>query len=198
MVRGSSVLYPTAEDLHAHRAEFSFGRHGSPTTRALQDALMSLEGPQCAGIGLAPSGLAAITTTLLSVLSAGDHVLVTDNVYRPSRNFCNGMLARYGVEVSSFDPLIGAGIESLSKPNTRAMLSPHRPGECRRPQGRSRSRFCGVEGRRVKLQPRPIRTARCRQGTPGAAVPDRTLRAFVLARRRHRIFAGGLLTTRSP
>ena len=69
-----------------------------------------------------PSGLAAITTTLLSVLSAGDHVLVTDNVYRPSRNFCNGMLARYGVEVSYFDPLIGAAIERLFKPNTKAVL----------------------------------------------------------------------------
>src|SRR5207302_1227808 len=79
--------------------------------------------PQCAGVGLAPSGLAAITTTLLSVLSAGDHVLVTDNVYRPSRNFCNGMLARYGVEVGYFDPLIGAAIESLFKPNTKAVLA---------------------------------------------------------------------------
>jgi cysteine-S-conjugate beta-lyase len=48
--------------------------------------------------------------------------LVTDNVYRPSRNFCNGMLARYGVEVSYFDPLIGAGIESLFRPNTKAVL----------------------------------------------------------------------------
>jgi cystathionine beta-lyase len=61
---------------------------------------MALKGPQCAGVGLAPSGLAAITTTLLSVLSAGDHELVTDNVYRPSRNFCNGMLVRYGVDIS--------------------------------------------------------------------------------------------------
>jgi hypothetical protein len=81
---GSTVLYPTAEDLHAHRGAFTYGRHGTPTTRALQDVLMSLEGPQCAGVGLAPSGLAAITTTLLSVLNAGDHLLVTDNVYRPS------------------------------------------------------------------------------------------------------------------
>jgi cysteine-S-conjugate beta-lyase len=119
---GSTVLYSTTEDLHAHRAEFNYGRHGSPTTRALQDVLMSLEGPQCAGVGLTPSGLASITTTLLSVLSAGDHVLVTDNVYRPSHNFCNGMLVRYGVEVSYFDPLIGAGIESLFKPNTKAAL----------------------------------------------------------------------------
>ena len=119
---GSTVLYPTADDLHAHRGEFTYGRHGTPTTRALQDVLMSLEGPQCAGVGLAPSGLAAITTTLLSVLKAGDHLLVTDNVYRPSRNFCNGMLARYGVETTYFDPLIGAGIEKLFKPNTRAVL----------------------------------------------------------------------------
>jgi cystathionine beta-lyase len=56
------------------------------------------------------------------VLKAGDHLLVTDNVYRPSRNFCNGMLTRYGVEVTYFDPLIGAGIEKLFRPNTRALL----------------------------------------------------------------------------
>src|SRR6185312_12271419 len=51
---GSTVLYPTAEDFHAHRAEFTYGRQGNPTTRALQDVLMALEGPQCAGVGLAP------------------------------------------------------------------------------------------------------------------------------------------------
>ena len=119
---GSTVLYPTAEDLHAHRAEFTYGRHGSPTTRALQDVLMALEGPQCAGVGLAPSGLAAISTTLLAVLKAGDHLLVCDNAYRPTRNFCDNMLKRYGIETSYFDPLIGAGIETLFKPNTRAVL----------------------------------------------------------------------------
>jgi cystathionine beta-lyase len=119
---GSTVLYPTADDLHAHRGEFTYGRHGTPTTRALQDVIMALEGPQCAGVGLAPSGLAAISTTLLAVLKAGDHLLVCDNVYRPSRNFCNGLLARYGVETTYYDPLIGAGIENLFKPNTRAVL----------------------------------------------------------------------------
>jgi cystathionine beta-lyase len=122
VVHGSTVLYPTADDLHAHRGEFQYGRHGTPTTRALQDVLMALEGPQCAGVGLAPSGLAAISTTLLSVLKAGDHLLVCDNAYRPSRNFCNGLLARYGVETTYFDPLIGAGIEALFKPNTKAVL----------------------------------------------------------------------------
>ncbi len=122
VVHGSTVLYPTAEDLRAHRGEFQYGRHGSPTTKALQEMLMELEGPQCAGVGIAPSGLAAITTTLLAVLKAGDHLLVCDNVYRPSRNFCTGLLARYGVETTFFDPLIGAGIEQLFKPNTRAVL----------------------------------------------------------------------------
>ncbi len=122
VVHGSTVLYPTAADLRAHRGEFQYGRHGTPTTRALQDMMMALEGPQCAGVGIAPSGLAAITTALLSVLKAGDHLLVCDNVYRPSRNFANGLLARYGVETSYFDPLIGDRIAQLFRPNTRAVL----------------------------------------------------------------------------
>jgi cysteine-S-conjugate beta-lyase len=122
VVHGSTVLYPTADDLHAHRGEFQYGRHGTPTTKALQETLMALEGPQCAGVGIAPSGLAAISTTLLAVLKAGDHLLVCDNAYRPTRNFCNGLLARYGVETSYFDPLIGTGIEQLLKPNTRAIM----------------------------------------------------------------------------
>ena len=122
VVRGSTVLYPTADDLHAHRGEFQYGRRGTPTTRALQDLLMALEGPECAGVGIAPSGLAAISTTLLAVTKAGDHILVCDNAYRPTRNFCNGVLSRYGVETTYFDPLVGAGIEKLFKPNTRAVL----------------------------------------------------------------------------
>jgi cysteine-S-conjugate beta-lyase len=122
VVHGSTVLYPTAEDLHAHRGEYQYGRRGTPTTKALQEALMALEGPQCAGVGLAPSGLSAITTTLLAVLKAGDHLLVCDNAYRPTRNFCDGLLAGYGVETTYFDPLIGAGVAELFKPNTKAIL----------------------------------------------------------------------------
>jgi cystathionine beta-lyase len=122
VVHGSTVLYPTAEDLHAHRGEFQYGRRGTPTTKALQEALMALEGPQCAGVGIAPSGLAAITTTLLAVLKAGDHLLVCDNAYRPTRNFCNGLLARYGVETTYFDSQIGTGVGELFRPNTRAVL----------------------------------------------------------------------------
>jgi len=122
VVHGSTVLYPTAEDLHAHRSEFQYGRRGTPTTKALQEALMALEGPQCAGVGIAPSGLSAITTTLLAVLKAGDHLLVCDNAYRPTRNFCDGLLKGYGVETTYFDPLIGAGIAERFKPNTKAVL----------------------------------------------------------------------------
>src|SRR6195256_366672 len=122
VVHGSTVLYPTAEDLHAHRGEFQYGRRGTPTTKALQEAMIALEGPQCAGVGIAPSGLAAITTALLAVLKAGDHLLVCDNAYRPTRNFCNGLLAGYGVETTYFDPLIGAGVAELFKPNTKAVL----------------------------------------------------------------------------
>ncbi|MBI3700492.1 MAG: cystathionine beta-lyase [Afipia sp.] len=122
VVRGSTVLYPTADDLHAHRGEFQYGRHGTPTTKALQDALMALEGPNCAGVGLAPSGVAAITTALMAVLKSGDHLLVIDSAYRPTRNFCDGFLKRYGVETTYFDPLIGEKIEELFKQNTRAVI----------------------------------------------------------------------------
>lgn len=122
VVHGSTVLYPSAEDLRAHRGEFQYGRHGTPTTKALQNALMELEGPNCAGVGLAPSGVAAITTALLALLKSGDHLLVIDSAYRPTRNFCNGMLKRFGVETTYFDPLIGVGIEKLFRPNTKAVL----------------------------------------------------------------------------
>ena len=122
VVHGSTVLYPTVDDLRAHRGEFRYGRHGTPTTRALQQALMALEGPQCAGVGIAQSGAAAISTALLSLLKSGDHLLVCDNAYQPTRNFCNGILTRYGVETTYFDPMIGSAIASLFKPSTKAVL----------------------------------------------------------------------------
>jgi cystathionine beta-lyase len=122
VVRGSTVIYPTAADLHAHTGEFRYARYGTPTTKALQQASMAIEGPHCAGVALVPSGLSAITSTLLSVLKAGDHLLVSDSIYRPSRTFCDGLMVRYGVETSYFDPLIGAGIAELFKPNTAALM----------------------------------------------------------------------------
>src|SRR5246500_2028797 len=122
VVHGSTVLYPTAADLHAHNGEYRYGRYGTPTTKAFQETLMALEGPQCAGVAITPSGLAAISTTLLSVLEAGDHILVCDNAYRPTRSICNTVLARFGVKTTYFDPLIGTAIETLLKPNTKAVL----------------------------------------------------------------------------
>ncbi len=122
IIRGSTVLYQTAEDLRAFRGEFLYGRVGTPTTHALCDALRVLEGPTCAGVGLAPSGLAAISTALLALLKAGDHILVADNIYQPTRLFCDNVLTRYGVKVQYFDPLIGAAIEALFEPATRAVV----------------------------------------------------------------------------
>ena len=81
------MLYPNAEDFVAHRARYQYGRRGTPTTEALEVALQELEGPQCAGVSLLPSGLAAISTALLAVVRAGDHVLVTDSAYGPTRTF---------------------------------------------------------------------------------------------------------------
>jgi cysteine-S-conjugate beta-lyase len=118
----STVLYPTAEDQVAHRSRYQYGRRGTPTSEALEQALAVLEGDGCAGVTLLPSGLAAISTALLSVASAGDHILVTDSVYRPTRNFCDGVFKRMGVETTYYDPLIGAEIAKLFKPNTRAVF----------------------------------------------------------------------------
>jgi len=119
----STMLYPTAEDQVAHRSRYSYGRRGTPTSEALENALTELEGEACAGVALLPSGLAAISTALLAVAGAGDHILVTDSVYRPTRTFCDTIFKRMGVETTYYDPLIGAGIETLIKPNTRAVFT---------------------------------------------------------------------------
>ena len=115
----STVLYSRAEDFLAHRARYQYGRRGTPTTEALELALQELEGSQCAGVSLVPSGLAAISSAFLAVVHAADHVLVTDSAYGPTRTFCDQILTRLGVTVSYYDPLIGAGIGELIRRNTR-------------------------------------------------------------------------------
>jgi cystathionine beta-lyase len=117
----STVLYPSAEDFVAHRSRYQYGRRGTPTTEALETALQELEGPQCAGVALLPSGLAAISTALLSVVRSGDHLLVADSAYAPTRNFCEQILTRLGVTTSYYDPLVGAAIAEQIRPNTRAV-----------------------------------------------------------------------------
>ncbi len=118
--RGSTVLSPTVDQFLGHTGRYVYGRRGTPTTDALADALMQMEGG--AGVVLTPSGLSAITTAVLSVVKAGDHLLVTDSAYAPTRKFCNDILTPLGVETTFYDPLAGAAIEKLMKPNTRAIF----------------------------------------------------------------------------
>src|SRR5712691_6681505 len=118
--RGSTVLSRSAEEFLAHKGRYTYGRRGTPTTDALGEALAGLEGS--AGVVLTPSGLSAIITALLSVLKSGDHVLIVDTAYNPTRVLCNTVLNRLGVEVAYYDPLVGAGIAKLTKPNTRAIF----------------------------------------------------------------------------
>ncbi len=97
-----------------------YGRIGTPTSFALEAAVAGLEGGH--GTVSVSSGLAAITTALLALLKSGDHLLVTDSAYFPTRRFCDQMLAGLGIETSYYDPLIGADIGSLIRPNTRVIL----------------------------------------------------------------------------
>ena len=117
----STVLSPTFEAfLKRSSAKVRYGRSGTPTSFALEDAVAGLEGGQ--GAVTAPSGLAAITTVLLACVKAGDHILMTDSAYQPTRKFCDRTLARFGVETEYYDPLIGAGIAGLMRPETSVVF----------------------------------------------------------------------------
>ncbi|MGF7206908.1 cystathionine beta-lyase [Skermanella aerolata] len=119
----STVLFPTVESLEDAGHSFEgvrYGRIGTPTSQAFETAVAELEGAYKAVT--VPSGLAAITTALLAFVSAGDHILVSDSVYGPNRLFCSDMLKRMGVEAEFYDPLIGAGIGRLMRPNTRVVF----------------------------------------------------------------------------
>lgn len=118
--RGSTVLFPTMEDLAKRNARFSYGTQGNPTIQSLETAWSEISG--AAGTVLAPSGLAAIALALLASVQAGAHILVVDSVYRPTRIFCDTVLARMGVETTYFDPSSGAAIGSLIKPSTKAIF----------------------------------------------------------------------------
>ena len=97
VVHASTVLFPDAATMASRAQKYTYGTRGTPTTDALAGAIDMLEGS--AGTIVVPSGLAAVTIPLLAFLSAGDHVLVVDSVYSPTRNFCNGMLKRLGIAV---------------------------------------------------------------------------------------------------
>ncbi len=123
--RGSTVLFRTLDSFERRDQRYVYGRRGTPTSEALETAIAQLEGG--ARTWLAPSGAAAIATAFLSFAKAGDHILVADTVYQPTRKICDGALARFGVETTYYDPTIGAGIGELMRPST-ALVYAESPG----------------------------------------------------------------------
>jgi len=123
----STVLFPTID---AYKKSGSgsrkyhsvrYGVYGTPNSFALADAVAQLEGGM--GAAVVGSGLAAVTMAMTSVLKSGDHVLVVDSVYGPTRRFCDTQLSRWGVDVTYYDPLIGSAISTLIKPETRLIFA---------------------------------------------------------------------------
>jgi len=117
--RTSTILFPDIHALKTENQPYKYGRRGTPTSRSFESAIEELEGgARCVAL---PSGLNAIATAILAVCSAGDHLLMADTCYGPTRLFCDRQLKRFGVETTYYDPLIGGGIAALLKPNTRAV-----------------------------------------------------------------------------
>lgn len=114
----STLLFPTVDGfLNRQKAEYGYGRRGTPTTRSLEDAVAKLE---CADAAmLTPSGKAANSTVFSAFAEPGAHYLITDSAYFPSRKFCSGYLSQIGVEAEFYDPRIGSGIEKLIRPETK-------------------------------------------------------------------------------
>jgi len=124
--RASTHLYRDVAELRAAASadderDFFYGRRGSPTQWSLEEALTELE-PGAYGTMLYPSGVAAISGALISILKPGDVLLMSDNAYDPSRNVANGLLKNMGVETRFFDPMKPDGISNLFCENTRAIL----------------------------------------------------------------------------
>ncbi|HBU8929912.1 TPA: cystathionine beta-lyase [Klebsiella pneumoniae] len=123
--RASSLVFDTVEaKKHATRnranGELFYGRRGTLTHFSLQEAMCELEGG--AGCALFPCGAAAVANTILAFVEQGDHVLITNTAYEPSQDFCTKILAKLGVTTSWFDPLIGADIARLVRPETRVVF----------------------------------------------------------------------------
>lgn len=119
--RGSTILSESVDEfLHRKDRRYTYGRRGTPTSDALAEAWQAIEGG--AGAAFTPSGLSAVTLALAAVLGAGDHLLMVDTAYGPTRSFCDKDLTRLGVTTTYYDPLIGAGIEALFRPETRAVF----------------------------------------------------------------------------
>jgi cystathionine beta-lyase len=114
VVHASTVLFDTVAELRQagqnKNKTFFYGRRGTPTSHALCNAISEIEGG--AGTVLYPSGLSAVTASIMAFVKSGGHVLVPDNAYDPTRYFCDHVLQNLGVETSYYDPLIGGGIKN--------------------------------------------------------------------------------------
>lgn len=121
VVHASTVLFPDAQTMATRNQIYTYGTRGTPTTDALAATINELE--NAAGTVIVPSGLAAVTVPLLAFLSAGDHVLIVDSVYHPTRRFADTMLKRLGVHVEYYDPLVGADIGGLMRDNTKVVFT---------------------------------------------------------------------------
>ncbi|MFJ4373608.1 cystathionine beta-lyase [Pseudomonas japonica] len=118
--RGSTVVFKTLADLEQGNARFTYGTLGSPTIEALENAWSEISG--AAGTVISPSGLGAVALALFSTLKSGDHLLMPDSVYRPTRRLCQNLVEKFGVEISYYDPLIGADITRLLRDNTSTIF----------------------------------------------------------------------------
>ncbi len=123
--RASTVVFDTMDDMrfaikNKTNGEMFYGRRGTPTHFSFQQAISELEGG--AGTALYPSGAGAISAALLSFLKSGDHLLMVDSAYEPTRDLCNKLLAGFGIETTYYDPLIGEGIKDLIQPNTKVLF----------------------------------------------------------------------------
>ncbi|MBN66491.1 MAG: cystathionine beta-lyase [Rickettsiales bacterium] len=118
------MLFPSLEEFDAYErgesTSYGYGRNGNPTITALADAIAEIEGADATY--LFPSGLSAIVTALVAYTKAGDHILVADNVYSPTRKYCDHELSRFGVETSYFSPDAGANLEELVRENTSVIF----------------------------------------------------------------------------
>lgn len=124
VVRASTVTFGSLAEMDAVQKRFeagepspTYGIVNMPLRHAFEELMVEIEGGHRA-VTL-PSGLAAVAVAIMSCVKAGDHVLIADSVYGPTRRFCNHTLARFGVETTYYDPLVGAGIAQLMRPNTR-------------------------------------------------------------------------------
>jgi len=122
--RTSTILFPDYEAFEAHAAGKSkrpgYGREGTPTTESLCEALAAIEGADQSFVF--SSGLSAIVAIFHTFMDAGTHALVPDSVYGPARRFLDEELIRFGVEITYYDPTIGASIEALMRPNTKLVF----------------------------------------------------------------------------